>query len=92
MSVYGYRWRRYRLAQLRSEPLCRMCATQGLVVPATVVDHIKRHAGDRDPLFWDSTNLQSLCKRCHDRVKQQIERKGWATGYDVRGLPLYPRP
>lgn len=40
---------------------------------ATVVDHVKPHRGDA-VLFWDTTNLQSLCKLCHDSVKQRMER------------------
>lgn len=89
-SLYGWRWQRYRTAQLRGNPLCRMCEARGLIVPATVVDHIVRHAGHGDPLFWDTSNHQSLCKRCHDSIKAQLDRKGWARGFDQDGLPLYP--
>lgn len=28
-----------------------------------------------DRLFWCDTNLQTLCKPCHDRVKQAEERR-----------------
>lgn len=92
-SLYGSRWRRYRLAQLQAEPLCRFCLDRGLLVPATVVDHIERHDGTHsDPRFWDSGNFQSLCKRCHDSVKQAIDRTGRARGFDAQGLPLYPDP
>ena len=89
-SLYGRRWRRYRLAQLRAEPLCRFCLDLGRLTPATVVDHIRRHRGHADPLFWDVNNFQSLCKNCHDAVKQALDRTGRARGYDVNGLPLYP--
>jgi 5-methylcytosine-specific restriction endonuclease McrA len=67
-----------------------MCERLGRLTPATVVDHIRRHAGHADPLFWDTGNLQSLCKPCHDAVKQALDRTGRARGYDIRGLPLYP--
>jgi hypothetical protein len=89
-SLYGRRWRRYRLAQLQRHPLCAMCERLGRLIPATVVDHIRRHRGHADPLFWDRENFQSLCKPCHDAVKQALDRSGRARGYDVRGLPLYP--
>jgi 5-methylcytosine-specific restriction enzyme A len=91
-SLYGSRWQHYRLAQLRAEPLCRLCLeTTGRPVPATVVDHIERHDGTHaDPRFWDPNNFQSLCKPCHDAVKQALDRSGFARGYDARGLPLYP--
>jgi hypothetical protein len=42
-----------------------MCEAEGKLTPATVVDHIVPHRGDRR-LFWDKTNWQPLCKRCHD--------------------------
>lgn len=91
-SLYGRPWRRYRLAQLQAHPLCAMCLELGRPVPATVVDHVRRHNGTHaDPLFWDAANFQSLCKHHHDAVKQAIDRSGRARGYDAAGLPLYPR-
>lgn len=42
-----------------------------------IADHIKPHRGDR-ALFFDATNLQCLCKACHDSKKQAAERAaGW---------------
>lgn len=38
-----------------------------------VCDHIKPHRGD-ERLFWDEGNLQTLCKTCHDTVKQAEEQ------------------
>jgi 5-methylcytosine-specific restriction enzyme A len=38
-----------------------------------VADHIDPHRGD-EAKFWDPLNLQCLCKRCHDTVKQAEER------------------
>ena len=35
------------------------------LTPATVVDHIIPHRGDRK-LFWDESNWQSLCERHHN--------------------------
>jgi len=42
------------------------CERKGHVIPATVVDHIIPHRGD-ETLFWDESNWQALCKKCHDR-------------------------
>jgi len=39
-----------------------------------VVDHIEPFGGDREMMF-DADNLQTLCKRCHDRDKQRVERR-----------------
>ena len=62
---YGAAWRKARAYQLRTEPLCRHCATIGRVEPATEVDHVVpiRRGGAR----LDPANLQALCKRCHSR-------------------------
>ena len=37
-----------------------------------VADHKRPHRGDPE-LFWAPTNVQTLCKPCHDRVKQAEE-------------------
>ena len=63
---YDAKWRRARKLFLQRHPLCANCLSQGIVTPATVVDHIVPHRGDR-ALFWDENNWQPLCKSCHDR-------------------------
>lgn len=63
---YDYRWRMASKAYLHAHPLCVMCLAEGRYTPATVVDHIKPHRGDRQ-LFWDERNWQGLCKPCHDQ-------------------------
>jgi 5-methylcytosine-specific restriction protein A len=50
-----------------------MCRGAGRIEAATIVDHVTPHKGDRR-LFWDKSNWQSLCKPCHDRDKQSLER------------------
>lgn len=62
---YDSRWEKARLGYLRNHPLCVECGKTDRTEPATVVDHIRPHRGDRG-LFWDSRNWQSLCKRHHD--------------------------
>ena len=63
---YDAKWRRARKLFLQRHPLCANCLSQGIVTPATVVDHIVPHRGDR-ALFWDENNWQPLCKNCHDQ-------------------------
>jgi 5-methylcytosine-specific restriction protein A len=58
---YGHQWRKARETFLRHNPLCIECQR-----PATVVDHVVPHRGDQTA-FWDRTNWQPMCKRCHDR-------------------------
>ena len=60
------RWQRLRQYILSKEPLCVECKKNKRIRPATVVDHIKPHKGNKE-LFYDESNLQSLCKPCHDR-------------------------
>lgn len=81
-----YRWQRRRAQQLRDEPLCRMCAALGRTTAASVADHVIAHRGD-EVLFWSGA-LQSLCQRCHDSAKQQMERSGTFRGCDEHGIPL----
>lgn len=63
---YTTRWREMRAVQLITEPYCRECGRHGVRVPATDVDHIVPHRGNKR-LFYDATNLQSLCHSCHSR-------------------------
>ena len=67
---YDAKWRKYRRWFLERHPLCNICGA-----PATVVDHIIPHKGNKE-LFWDTTNHQALCKHCHD-VKTVREDGGF---------------
>ena len=79
---YGLtRWRRRRAAQLKAHPLCVMCKAAGLVVIATVADHVVPHREDADR-FWNG-KLQSLCAKCHSSDKQREEHRG--RGFEVMG-------
>jgi 5-methylcytosine-specific restriction protein A len=62
----GMPWRNASKAWLRRNPLCVDCGELGVVEPAKAVDHITSHKGDVR-LFWDRSNWQSLCFRCHNR-------------------------
>lgn len=62
----GHRW--YHTARWKAlrhkikfdeEPFCRLCGKL-----SHSVDHIIPHRGD-ERLFWDRSNLQSLCAKCH---------------------------
>lgn len=61
---YDARWRKSRLAYLRTHPLCVECQKDGRFEPATELDHIVPHRGNQR-LFWDKTNWQGLCKHHH---------------------------
>lgn len=87
---YDSKWQKARKAYLAKHPLCVMCLGQGRTTAATVVDHIVPHKGD-NKLFWDfKNNVQSLCKPCHDRHKQRIEKTGRIEGATKDGIPIDP--
>lgn len=81
------RWRKLRRQFLIKHPLCAECRRLGVINPSRVVDHIKPHQGD-ESLFWDETNLQALCKSCHDRKTAKEDgrwgRKGEVYSYNFR--------
>ena len=61
-----------REAQLRRQPNCVECEKEGVINPATVVDHKKdwkkgRTKEEKRMLFTNPDNLQSLCHSCHNR-------------------------
>lgn len=68
------------------EPFCFFCKKMGKLVRATVRDHvipIREHPGGR----LDDENLQSLCKSCHDSIKQRMER-GTMSPVGLDGMPI----
>ncbi|WP_180573084.1 HNH endonuclease signature motif containing protein [Agrobacterium vitis] len=67
---YDHQWRKARIEYLASHPYCAM---SGCGKPASVVDHIIPHRGDKN-LFWSRTNWQPLCAPCHNSIKQRQER------------------
>ena len=81
---YGRRWRMYRESYLRDHPLCVHCDKEGELSLATQVDHIQPVAGPNEPLFWDPTNHQPLC-RSHHSQKTRAEMQ---TGRPVKTLGL----
>jgi len=70
---YDNRWSQARIIFLKKHPLCMKCMAAGHYERATVVDHIIPHRGDRS-LFWDESNWQALCKKCHDQKTMTIDR------------------
>ena len=80
---YGAVWRRLRAAQLLREPLCKHCEDEGLVAPATEVDHvIPKAQGGVD----EETNLQSLCKPHHSaKTAREVFHGGEATRRREKG-------
>jgi len=85
--LYNARWNRMSKAFRIKNPLCAYCVQIGKITRVDVVDHIVPHRGDVQ-LFWDQSNWQPLCKRCHDSVKAAEEARGYAVGCGTDGLPI----
>ena len=68
------RWRNLRLAQLAREPLCQRCLCFNMTKAGYHVDHVIPHRGNRK-MFFDASNLQSLCQSCHS-FKTVEEQRG----------------
>lgn len=66
----GQRWRALRASFLRRFPLCRMCEAKGLFELADTVDHIIERKVNPD-LAYDESNLQGLCKPCHNSKRSK---------------------
>ena len=82
-------WRKHtQPAVLARDPLCKLmitplCAQHGGDA-SEVADHIKDHKGDLN-LFFDMSNLQGVCKPCHDR-KTGLTRGGAKVHADHCGM------
>jgi len=83
------RWKRLRKLHLSRRPFCQCPHHDGQRIPANVVDHIQAHKGDVK-LFWNTKNLQSMTKQCHDKFKQSQESggHGFDMGCNEKGEPL----
>lgn len=87
-KLYGTaQWIKGRAWFLRNNPLCVFCEEEGRAEPATVVDHIKPHKGDKT-LFYDVSNWQGLCAPHHDKTKQAMEKNEERIATGIDGWPI----
>ena len=75
----SWKWRKKAKEYKNRFPLCCECEKEGMITPATVVDHKVRvnDGGDK----YDDSNLQSMCEFHHNK-KSAAERGG----YGVKSL------
>ena len=88
---YDAEWKKHRDQFLLEHPLCVECRRKGYVMPATVVDHIVPHKGDKD-LFWDKTNWQPLCETHHNIKTASEDRGAWMPVVNKQDDPMYINP
>lgn len=74
-------WLALRRQQLTMHPFCVECLKAGKYTMASEVDHIIPHRND-ERLFFDPSNLQSLCHSCHS-IKTAREDGGFGRSMHV---------
>ena len=66
LGYYNTReWKDLRALKISEQPLCEHCLKENKFVEANVVDHIIPIYKENINLFYDYSNLQSLCNNCH---------------------------
>ena len=73
-------WKQLRRAYNMSHPLCERCLLKGISRQAEHVHHVRPFlTGKTDEERWqlllDPTNLQALCRECHEEVHRQLNKK-----------------
>ena len=84
-----YRWQKMRSHHRRHNPTCAECERSGILTLATDVDHIIPHKNNPE-LMWDTDNLQSLCKPCHNR--KTMSESNLIASRTPQWLPITPKP
>ena len=74
-------WRALRAACLRAAG--HACVVPGCANRATIADHREPHRGDNG-LFFDPSNLQAMCKPCHDYKTGSVD-SGFGRAARMRG-------
>lgn len=75
------KWKELRWEVLtRDKFTCKRCDEAQVDTSLLVADHIIPHRGDAS-LFWNKKNLQTLCKSCHDSIKQAEELRELTRGF-----------
>lgn len=70
---YDHVWEKLSLSHRRRNPFCRFCEQQGFeCTPADDVDHIIPIEDGGAKL--DRNNLQSLCRKHHNGLKERLQR------------------
>lgn len=78
--ITGRRLQELRKELFAREPLCRPCSLLGLVVLATMRDHITPlEEGGQD----GEGNVQPICKPCHDAKSEAERARGVRRAWDA---------
>lgn len=66
-------WARHRQLILSHSPLCKACYLEGIITPATEVDHVFPWSQIGEQAFYHNL-FQALCKACHTYKTAQEQR------------------
>ena len=80
--ISSSRWQRLRAYHLKHHPLCHAAKHKGVTV-ASEVHHVLP-CGDDPALQTDPLNLESLCRECHQPLKDD-DRRGYSREIDSDG-------
>lgn len=73
-AVYDTRrWARVRKRYLARNPLCEVCLEEGRETLADTVHH--RRALKQDGAPYDDSNLQAVCRSCHNKIEPRDARR-----------------
>lgn len=71
------RWKQLRWQVcVRDLFTCQLCHRIAGRKGEAVADHKVPHRGNA-LLFWDENNVQTICKSCHDSVRQSEDKQKW---------------
>ena len=69
---YDEHWARISRMVRQDRPVCEVCHDAA----ATEVDHIIPFNGPADPLRTQWSNLQSICRQCHNKKTHEQQNGG----------------
>ena len=81
--ISSSRWQRLRAYHLKHHPLCVRCEAKGKTTLAREVHHVQP-CGDDPALQADPLNLESLCRECHQPLKDD-DRRGYSLAMGIDG-------
>jgi 5-methylcytosine-specific restriction enzyme A len=68
-------WKRVRARVLEYSPLCTKCKDKGILTLATDVHHVEALRKNWERRI-DVSNLEAICKPCHNRERHKEKGKG----------------
>lgn len=73
-------WQKLRNCYLIEHPLCEVCESEGRIVPAVEIHHIREISNGESleemmDIAYNPNNLQALCIECHHKIHTYRRRQ-----------------